>query len=331
MFAASVDLDSLPHYCRIQGLPESLLSAEARALVGTRAIPRLREVFEAAKVPVTFFTIGEDLAEPETAQAVKAAHAAGVEIASHSHAHDYALARRPREVIDADLAQAEAAIAEVTGTKPVGFRAPGYTLSPALLEVLAARGYRYDASAFPAAPYYLAKAGVMAALTLLARPSRSILDRPRVLLAPRVPYRPSLAEPYRAGTAPLLELPVAVTRALRFPFIGTAVSAFPWPIVRRAWADLKDLPLIDFELHAIDALDATDGLPEPLVRQQRDARLPARDKLSRLAEVLRWAKAERETMTLAQAAARLGGSTDEGPVRQAGGDLRSNGPRLIRW
>lgn len=314
MFAASVDLDSLPHYCRIQGLPEALLSERARALVGTTAIPRLREVFEAAKVPVTFFAIGEDLAEPETAKAVKAAHRAGVEIASHSHNHDYALARRPREVIAADLAEAEAAIARVTGTKPVGFRAPGYTLSPALLEVVAARGYRYDASAFPAAPYYLAKAGVMAALKLLARPSGSILDRPRVLLAPRAPYRPSLAEPYTRGTAPLWELPVAVTRALRFPFIGTAMSAFPWPVIRRAWADLRDLPLIDFELHAIDALDASDGLPPQLVRQQRDARIPARDKLARLAEVLRWAKAEREALTLAQAAGRLSGGADEGPV-----------------
>jgi peptidoglycan-N-acetylglucosamine deacetylase len=318
MFAASVDLDSLPHYCRIQGLPETLLDEKARALVGSTAIPRLREVFEAAKVPVTFFTIGEDLAEPATAQAVGEAHRAGVEIASHSFAHDYALARRSPAEIDDDLSRAELAILKVTGKKPRGFRAPGYTLSPTLLQVLAARGYRYDASAYPAAPYYLAKAGIMAALKVLGRPSRSVLDRPRVLLAPREPYRPDLEEPYARGTAPLLELPVAVTRALRFPFIGTAVTAFPWPVIRRAWKDLADLSLIDFELHAIDALDVSDGLPEALVRQQRDARIPARDKLSRIAEVLRWARDQREVMTLGRAAARIcGTAVDEGPETNA--------------
>lgn len=312
MFAASVDLDSLPHYCRIQGLSEALLDDRARALVGEVAIPRLREVFDAAKVPVTFFAIGEDLALPSTANAVALAHRAGVEIASHSFAHDYALSRKSAAEIDADLARAEAAIRAATGQRPVGFRAPGYTLSATLLEVLIARGYRYDASAFPAAPYYLAKAGVMAALRLLSRPSRSVLDRPRVLWAPRAPYHPDPHEPYRRGPAPLFELPVAVTRALRFPFIGTAVSAFPWPVIRRAWADLKDLPLVDFELHAIDALDQSDGLPEALVRQQRDAAIPARTKLSRLAEVLRWAKEEREVLTLRAAAARLSGAK-EGP------------------
>ena len=91
--AVSVDLDTLPHYLRIQGLDEALIDDRARALVSKVAIDRYLELFDGR--PATFFAIGEDLADPKMAQALKAAHGAKVEIASHSFSHDYALSRLP--------------------------------------------------------------------------------------------------------------------------------------------------------------------------------------------------------------------------------------------
>ncbi|MCA2979763.1 MAG: polysaccharide deacetylase family protein, partial [Myxococcaceae bacterium] len=167
----SVDLDSLGHYCRIQGLPESLLDERARRLVASTAVPRFLELFAAVGAPATFFVIGSDLADDGLARALRASAAAGVELASHSFAHDYALSRAPRADIEADLRRAHEAIVAATGQTPVGFRAPGYTLSPALLQAVAAVGYRYDSSTFPAAPYWAAKAAVMASLAALGRPS----------------------------------------------------------------------------------------------------------------------------------------------------------------
>ena len=38
---------------------------------------------------------------------------------------------------------------DVTGKRPVGFRGPGYSLSPTVLDVLAERGYEYDCSTLP--------------------------------------------------------------------------------------------------------------------------------------------------------------------------------------
>lgn len=38
---------------------------------------------------------------------------------------------------------------EATGKRPVGFRGPGYSLSPTVLDVLAERGYEYDCSTLP--------------------------------------------------------------------------------------------------------------------------------------------------------------------------------------
>lgn len=304
--AVSVDLDAPRHYLRIHALDGVALDARATALVGQVAVPRLLELFERARVGATFFAIGEELAEPHTRAAVQDAAARGVEIENHSFAHDYALSRRPRAEIAADLAAAHAAIAEVTGRAPRGFRAPGYTLSQDLLAAVADQGYAWDSSAFPAAPYYAAKAGVMAALRLLGRPSGAVLDRPRVLLAPRTPYHPDREEPYRRGDAPLLELPMAVVPGVRVPFIGTLVTSAPWPLVRRAFAALAQDAFVNLELHALDVLDESDGLPPALVARQRDAAVPARTKLARLEEVLRWMAAQGPVVTVDEAARRLG-------------------------
>lgn len=302
--ALSVDLDSLPHYCRIQGLPESLLDERARGLIADKAIPRLLELFAAAGAPATFFVIGADVGLPGMKRALLAAHEAGVELASHSWSHDYALSRRSAVEIEADLARCEAELAPL-GVVPRGFRAPGYTLSPAMLHAVAGRGYEYDSSTFPATPYYLAKASVMGALAAIRRPSRAILDSPRVLLAPRVPYRPSLASPYARGDAPLVELPMAVAPGSRLPFIGTFATAAPWPLVEATFRTLRGDTLFNFELHAIDVLDATDGVPAELVRQQRDLAIPVRVKMERLGKLFAWLGADRDRVTVLDAARRL--------------------------
>ncbi len=301
--AVSVDLDTLPHYFRIHGLDESLIGDAARALVSKRAIDRLLELFDGR--PATFFAIGEDLADPQMARAVKAAHQARVEIASHSFSHDYALSRLPRAQIAGDLKAAHQAIASAVGVAPVGFRAPGYTLSPDLLQAIAAQGYSYDSSTFPAVPYYSAKALVMGALKLVGRPSRAVLDTPRVLFAPRIPYRPDLLAPYSRGQAPLLELPMSVGVRTRLPFIGTFITRLPWPLVKATYQSLKHDRLLNLELHAIDVLDESDGVPQVLARQQADLKVPVREKLKRLKEVFGWLWSDGEPVTLAEASKRL--------------------------
>ncbi|WP_141621722.1 polysaccharide deacetylase family protein [Myxococcus sp. AB036A] len=305
----SVDLDSLPHYCRIHGLPESLLDARARSLVHAVAVPRFRELLDGLGIPGTFFVIGEDLeSDPVAVAGMRASHEAGIEVASHSHAHDYALTRRGPEAIHADLARADAAILAATGARPEGFRAPGYTLNADLYAATAALGYRYGSSAFPAVPYYSAKAAVMGALSVLGRPSRSVLDTPRVLLAPRVPYRPDPAQPYRRGSGPVLELPMTVTPALRFPLIGTFATTLPRASLRALWRTCRRDTFFNFELHGVDVLDASDGIPPELVRQQRDLRVSATQKMARLREVFGWLKSEREVLTLRDVAGRLSAS-----------------------
>lgn len=311
--AVSVDLDSLPHYCRIHGLPEAVLDARARALAYAVALPRFLALAAEAGVPLTLFAIGEDLTGPDAAAAgaraaLATAAAGGCEVGNHSFGHDYALSRRAPTDIDRELAQGEEAIRAAVGTAPVGFRAPGYTLSPALYAALEARGYAYDSSTFPAAPYWAAKACVMGALALVGRPSRAVLDSPRVLAAPRAPYRPDPHQPYARGAGTVLELPVAMSPLARLPFIGTFAATLPEALLAPAFRGLtgpRAPPLFNFELHAVDLLDVSDGVPPALAAHQRDLRVPVALKRRRLLGWLRRLAAGAEPVTLAEAARRL--------------------------
>jgi len=303
----SVDLDSLHHYCRIHGLPEDTVPAD---LVYTTALPRFLDLCAQRSVPLTLFAIGEDLAREPAARALGAAHRAGAEIGNHSCRHDYALTRRTREQIHLDVAEGERAIQEVTGQKPAGFRAPGYTLNAALYQALEGRGYRYDSSVFPAAPYWAAKAAVMGGMRLFGRTSRAVLDTPRVLFAPRQPYRPDPAKPYARGGGAVLELPITTASYTRFPFIGTWALTLPAPAARALYRTARAQPFFNFELHGIDLLDEEDGIPRALSRVQRDARVPAARKQARLREVLDWLKDDYRLTTLSEAAETVGRTLD---------------------
>jgi peptidoglycan/xylan/chitin deacetylase (PgdA/CDA1 family) len=301
----SVDLDSLPQYCRIHGLDEAMLDERARRLVYQVAIPRYLELFAAMGVKSTFFAVGEDLRDEENARSLRRAHASGVEIGNHSLTHDYSLSRRPRSEIDNEVAGGEEAIIAAVGERPLGFRAPGYTLSAELYRALSDRHYAYDSSAFPATPYYAAKALVLGASRAFGRRSSAILDTPRVLLAPRQPYHPDPSNPYARGSGGVLELPIATAPFSRLPFIGTFAATLPAAPVRATYLSLRREPHFNFELHGIDLLDASDGIPGALADRQRDVRLMARTKISRLRSVLRWILHDFEVLTLLAAARRL--------------------------
>ncbi len=301
----SVDLDGLSQYGAIHGLGSSNDFSGAEHLLAQKAIPRLLTLFQKAGVAATFFVIGSEATAKPMREALLLAHRQGIELSSHSHSHDYRLSRLSTEAIRADLSQAHDTISSIAGVPVVGFRAPGYTLSSALLGAVEALGYVYDSSAFPAAPYYMAKASIMAGLALAGRPSRAVLDVPQVVFAPRTPYHPSRSAPYRLGNSKLWEIPISVTPRLRLPFIGTFVTSAPWLLVERALHSLSAQPVINFEMHAIDVLDESDGIPAALVRRQRDFAIPAQEKLTRLERIVSSLHATREVLTFREAAAML--------------------------
>src|SRR5882672_7988984 len=89
--AVSVDLDEIPFYFQIHGLPEP--GGPARTAVYDIAVPRLRALADEAGIPLTLFAIGKDLESPGARDSLRAAHEAGHEIGNHSLDHRYDLTR----------------------------------------------------------------------------------------------------------------------------------------------------------------------------------------------------------------------------------------------
>jgi peptidoglycan-N-acetylglucosamine deacetylase len=312
LVSVSVDLDAIECYFRIYALPGTPPEG-SRFAVLRRCLPRFAELFARHDVRATFFVVGRDLEQDSEGRARLAELSRdGHELANHSYTHPYHLVRLPRAEMGVEIDRAHQAVAGCSGSAPVGFRAPGYATSATLVELLCERGYRYDSSAFPAVPYYLTKAAVMGMLRLTGRRSGSLLDSPRVLLAPREPYRPRAGAPYRPGqpgdALPILELPMSVTRGLRLPVYGTALVIAPEWLRRRLVAAALAAPFFNLELHGIDLADADgDEIPAALTARQRDLRVPLARKLEALDATLRQARgAGARFCTLREATNQLG-------------------------
>jgi peptidoglycan-N-acetylglucosamine deacetylase len=274
--SVSVDLDEIPNYFEIHGLDPP--GEQAKDLVYDVALGRLRAMSEGGNVPLTLFTIGQDLARDAAARALQGAARAGHEIANHSLEHRYDLVRLGRDEIARQIEGGAQIIEERTSVRPVGFRAPGYTITDEVFEVLSDLGVAYDASVFPCPPYYLAKVAAIAAIAARGRKSRSIVDTPNVLRAPTSPYR--IGRPYWRRGSGLLEMPVQVTRGLRLPFIGTSVTLAGPSRARLLARMCVGEPFVNLELHGIDVLDEHDGLlalrpHQPDVRVARDRKIDA--------------------------------------------------------
>lgn len=302
--ALSVDLDEVPCYAAIHGLPQPE-GARANAIY-QHALPRWEAWLAQLGIRATFFVVGRDLESPVAREAVARLHAAGHEIANHSFSHRYDLTRAPQAAIARDIGAASEALAALTGQPPLGFRAPGYVITDAVFAALAALGLRYDSSVFPCPLYYTAKAAAIAGIAARGRRSTSLVDDPRVLRAPADPYR--VGAPYHTRGEGLLELPIGVTsdRSGRLPFIGTSLL-----LAGRAgsgWLTRRMLgrPLVNLEAHGIDLSDAEpDGL-DFLVPHQRELSRPLALKRAAL-EIAIWTLrgAGYEFVTLAEASARV--------------------------
>ncbi|HTA18676.1 MAG TPA: polysaccharide deacetylase family protein [Polyangia bacterium] len=290
--SVSVDLDPVECYWRIHAIPGAP-PPQARHAILRRCLPRFAELFARHGARATFFVVARDLDEDAEGRALLAQLARdGHELASHTYSHPYDLVRLPSETIVDEIDRAHGLIGACAGAAPCGFRAPGYAVSAEIIDLLRARAYRYDSSAFPSAAYYGAKAAVMGALRVVGRKSSSILDTPRVLAAPRAPYRPAAGAPYRKGDLDIVELPMAVTAVARLPVIGTSLVTAPAWLRRHLVTAALRAPFFNLELHGIDLADAeADEIPPALVARQPDLRRPLAHKLRALDETLTAARA----------------------------------------
>jgi predicted deacetylase len=301
--AISVDLDETDNYAAIHGLSDS--GGISPSAIYDKALPRLVALFAELSIPATFFAIGRDLARADNRARLRALHGAGHEIANHTQHHLYDLTRRDEATQRAEVRGGADAIEQAVGVRPIGFRAPGYTITDALFDVLAREGVTYDSSVFPCPAYYLAKLSALGLYRVQGRKSRSILDDPRVLSAPADPYR--VGRPYQRRGARMLELPVGVTSSLsgRLPYIGQALVMASERSARVLTRLVRARPLVNLVLHGMDLADAQEDGLMPLVAHQPDLRRSAAQKRASLVAAFEELKrAGFSFVTLAEAARR---------------------------
>lgn len=309
LVSVSVDLDPIECYWRIHALPGTPPEG-ARTAILRRCLPRFAELFARHGARATFFVVGRDLDQDAEGRALLAQLARdGHELASHTYTHPYDLVALPAAEIAGEIDRAHDVIGACCGAAPIGFRAPGYEVSGQVIDLLRERKYRYDSSAFPSVPYYTAKAAVMAAMRVAGRKSGSYLGSPRILTAPRAPYRPAAGAPYSRGELDIVELPMSVTPVLRLPVIGTSLVTAPAWLRRHLVAAALRTPFFNLELHGIDLADAeADEIPPALIAKQPDLRRPLAHKLTALDETLAAARASGARFArLDEVAAGLGG------------------------
>lgn len=206
----SCDLDNKWSYMKTHGDPGWDRFPSYLDLV----VPRILRILAQRNLRITVFVVGQDAAMPDEAPVLRLIADAGHEIGNHSFRHEPWLHLYSEEAIRNEILQAEEYIERATGRRPVGFRGPGYSLSRDTLNILATRGYLYDASSFPTfvTPlvrlYYFATAHLTAEeKTLRRKLGGSFRDGFR----PIRPYR------WEVNGRHVLEIPVTTVPMLKLP------------------------------------------------------------------------------------------------------------------
>ncbi|HEX3233678.1 MAG TPA: polysaccharide deacetylase family protein [Gemmatimonadales bacterium] len=210
--SVSFDLDNLWSYQQTHGDAEW---RQYRSYLPS-LMPPLLECLDRVGCKITFFVVGADAARENNLRELQMIPAHGHEVGNHSFNHECWLHLYTKTQLQEELERAEAAIIAATGQRPTGFRGPGYSWSPTLLEVLAERGYSYDASTLPT---YL---GPLARLYFLrsTRMPREERERRHALFGSfRNGFRPLRPYEWRlASGRRLLEIPVTTMPVLKLPF-----------------------------------------------------------------------------------------------------------------
>jgi hypothetical protein len=112
-------------------------------------IPQVLDLLDRLELKITFFVVGQDAALDKNKELLRLLTERGHEIGNHSFHHEPWLHLYSKDQIKREILEAEKQIIRVTGQKPIGFRGPGFSWSPDLLEVLAETNYMYDATTLP--------------------------------------------------------------------------------------------------------------------------------------------------------------------------------------
>jgi len=252
-------------------------------------VPRVLDFLKERNLDITFFIVGQDAALKKNHESLSQISKAGHEIANHSFKHEPWLHLYSKSELIEEFQKTEDALEKVTGQIPKGFRGPGYSLSPTVLEVLAERNYEYDCSTLPT---YIAP--VARAYYFFKSPEMSDEEREkRKKLFGKFSDGFQSLKPYKwqIGEKELIEIPVTTLPIFKTPIHASYVlylSTFSKVAARHYWKTaLRMCKMFGVQpsllLHPLDFLSGEDAKELEFFPAMN---LPLQEKLEFVSEIL---------------------------------------------
>ncbi len=281
----SLDLDNKWSYMKTHGdagwetLPSYL----------DTVVPRSLDFLRERNLTITFFIVGQDADLEKNFDALKQIPEAGHEIGNHSFRHEPWLHLYSKQELVEEFEKTENALEKITGQIPKGFRGPGYSLSPTVLEVLAERDYEYDCSILPtyiaplARAYYFFKSPEMSAEEKEKR--KKLFGKFSDGFQSLKPYK------WQIGEKQLVEIPVTTLPVFKTPIHASYViylSTFSKTLAKTYWKTAIEMcrltgTQLSLLLHPLDFLSGEDA---PELKFFPAMNLPVEKKLEFVGEIL---------------------------------------------
>jgi peptidoglycan/xylan/chitin deacetylase (PgdA/CDA1 family) len=281
----SLDLDNKWSYMKTHGDAGWESFPSYLDVVVPRSLGFLRE----RNLKITYFIVGQDAALDYNRDALAQIPVDGHEIGNHSFRHEPWLHLYSKDELVTEFAKTEEALEGATGQRPKGFRGPGYSLSPTVLEVLAERGYDYDCSTLPtyiaplARAFYFFKSPEMSAEERKKR--KKLFGKFTDGFQPLTPYQ------WRVGEKRLTEIPVTTLPLFKTPIHASYViylATFSKLAARTYWKTALSMCRMSgtepsLLLHPLDFLAADDA---PELKFFPAMNLPLEEKLELVSDIL---------------------------------------------
>jgi len=252
-------------------------------------VPRTLQFLKERDLKITFFIVGQDAAREENRESLAQISAANHEIGNHSFNHEPWLHLYSKQELVDEFQKTEEAMAKITNQRLVGFRGPGYSLSPTVLEVLAERNYEYDCSTLPtyiaplARAYYFFKSPEMSDEEREKR--KKLFGKFSDGFQSLKPYR------WQIGEKSLVEIPVTTLPVFKTPIHASYViylSTFSKSLAKTYWRTAVEMcrmsgTQLSLLLHPLDFLSGEDA---PELKFFPAMNLPIEQKLEFVSEIL---------------------------------------------
>ncbi len=211
----SMDLDNKWAYLRAAGHENWESSSSYFGI----AVPRIVELLGELDLPLTVFLVGRDLDVDEDVRTIRMFdQLPSWEAANHSLNHLPWMHTMSDAEIESEIMTTHDRIVSTIGTRPVGFRGPGFSCPAEVLRVLIKNQYTYDASIFPTSMAPIARAVFLARTNLKGEQREKAKKLYGGFASMRNPNQPFMRhEEVDGETFPLQEIPVTTLPFLRTP------------------------------------------------------------------------------------------------------------------